>query len=643
MNTAVKAKTQRLALGSRQHDKVLDKVLMFFDYAAEGKRTVEKEALIADRHYCSWIDEQRHPWPTKTYDPLFFSTRQSRIAATMDAVFSNPPLHDYRHQGRSTFEQARIMTRLSDYHELQTKLLGVGARGQLEDFVTGLGNAGTAFAHIYWDYRERHCGYWQRSPMQVEYLDPLTGQLTHYWSDEGEDEYIRGNKVVLDSPRFKNLPIWSVFPDDTCSNIQDGDFILFRDMISKEDARQRVKTNDWDKEAVEAAIRADGFRDGRGRTARNQIFDQLSWMEKLGLRTDHYRESYREVGGEYNAVELIECWWRKGPKIMRTVVLNRVAIALHGESPFGHGMYPFVMGRNYRLPGQFWGISDYHIVRFLLRGYQTLRNAGITEAMLAAMPPLLVQAGIRIIGKRYAPMSEWRVEGDPNMIRFFERSGRAQQMSTGMAEGLASQMTRGIGTSEVSMGSAAGTKGIAATNVNLAYESAGRKDKLFIDNLSDSCLVPWANQKRELIQQFQEYEVQLQMDPGSDPVTVYPQQWRDADLYAIPTASTSVVKALQQKRAQDLYDLVKKYQEPYADHRAAFEMFVEAVSPADKEDLVKSEEQVQQEQMQQMMMQQQAQQQQPQLPAGPGGPPIGPGGGATDAIASEMREAMAVA
>ena len=631
-------KNEAPELDSAEHGKKLAEWLEWLEYSAQGKRTIEREGLVAMRHYTAWLDEKRHPFPTKTYDPVYFSSRVARKSKAVEAIYASPPIHEFMPRGMSDHDTARIMTHLLDYHHNETR-----PRAQIEEQLDQLGDVGTAFGHVYWDYEERVCGYWQRVPMEVNSIDPLTGQPISWWIDDGNYKWVRKRKVIKDSPRFKSLSIWQCFPDDTVTEIQDGLFFIFLDHISAATARQRIKTDGWRKEAVECALKMGGYDNESGVTALTGIMDRLKWMQELGLRSDHISDAFRTKDGT-KAVEVMEVWYREGDELRRAVVLNRMAIAKDGPNPYGHGLFPFTKSVNYRLAGQFWGMSDYHVIRWLNRGIQTMRNAGLTEALIAAMPPLLMGAGLKLTGMRWEPGAQWNYDGDVSQLKWFESSGRAIRASEEHAQSLMQQMDRAMGSSDINRGIASSTKGVAATNVNLAFESAGMKEKLFIGNFGDQCLEPWADMARQCCQQFQEYEVQLRLDgPKSPPITVYPEHYRDADLYAVPTAATSSTKHLHEKRLQDLYQLAT--QEPNANRRNAWELLVEAIAPYEKSNIVLSEEEIQQQQ--QAQMQQQAQQMGlggvgGQMP-GPGQLPDGGYETGTNEMAAELAAAMGAA
>lgn len=626
-------RTKRHDLDSVEHTKLVDELLEYLDYAADAKREVEKEAQYAWQHMCSYLNERSHPWPSKVYDPIVYSTQTSKLAKWADAIFSSPPIFDYQPGGWSPPQAAQSLTATVSYH-----LREIRPRQPLLTALTERSLAGTVVLTSWWDYREQVCEYWKRVPRQSSYLDPMTGQPVNYWVEDGKWAYHRAKKIVRDSPNFRPLHITQVYIDDTQPNFEDdGLFVAVRDMVDAEEARQRVKTQGWDPKAVERALEGD-LPEGRLRGINNT----LDWLQQIGLRNDTERAWLNRRDGR-KAVEAIEFWMRRGPRIRRYVILNRAWLAFDGPSPFAMAGFPFVVSRNFPMLGHFWGLSDYRVVRYLLRGIQSLRNAEVSEAMLGAMPPLLMPQSGMITGQRWEPRAVWHYDGmTVEQMQFLERSGQSIRIAQGSADALLGRMDLALGTSDPARGGVSQQSGRQkATALSMAFEAAGLRDKFSVDNLSDDTLIPLAAQFRDLVQQFQEYPVQEALVPGSDPVTIWPEDYRDADLYSIPTPATSALKAQKERRMLDLYNLVQQSQEPHAERRNLFELVLETIAPSEKEKILKPLEQVQAEMQQAMGGMGQVQMAPPGQAAAGYQSPFPAGGPGVDELAGELGEAYA--
>lgn len=623
-------KTKRWSLDTQKHRARVEWVLERLEYSANAKREIERMAQIADQHYCSWINERKNPFAVKTYDPVIFSTCQARLAKVSDAMFSTGPIFDYEPGDGSTFEQARAMSSVVNYHLREI-------RPRLRILKGFLGNmlVGTQAWHMWWDYRRRKRSYWKRVPLKVAIRDVQTGKVSPIWVQDGDWAYVKRMRTVRDSPNLRPLHITQWYPDDTVEDVQDGEFFIFVDTISAIDARERVQTDGWDSRAVERAIAGD--LPERGSTSLRNAMD---WQSEMGVRNETLRRATfvnTEKREERGAVEVIECWRRTEFDLQRIIVLNRSWVCFDGPSPFGHGLFPFVVTRNYPLHGRFWGLSDYQVIRYLNRGIQAMRGAAGTEALNAAMPPMIRHQGITITGKRWGEMGgEWVHNGPPNWKPEFVQAGTvSRQIAHSEAEQMLARLDAALGSSDPGRGSL-GDKDVKATALNIAFQAAGMRDKLLIESFTEDFTLPCGDQFQELVQQFQSREVEIQITGRQDrvPVTVFPEEFRDASLYGTTTASTSALKALKEKRVGDLWERAKKFPGPNFNMRALDEMYVEQTAPEYKDRVMRSEQEIlaeQQAQMQAQMMQRgmpgqvqmgapgmQAQGGQPALPAGPG-------------------------
>lgn len=526
---------------SRKNDELVACVNDYTDASLVAKQDVEKDSVEAYRHMNSWIDESAYEWPVKVYDPVLHSMEQTRISKFADALFSQGPIAEFMARNESSVKQAKAMNAVMDYHIQMDR-----PRRTFLNGVLGCGMTGNQVYHPTWDTVERELWYWKRVPVQYTVIDPFTGQPSKFEWEDGGWKYVRTRKKIKDNCSIKTLHITQILPDTSVETIEEGEWFGFRDIISPREAEERCKTDGWDRRAVKRASEAD-----LPTWAKSRLGDIFEWQSSIGLNVQGDKSSI--LGKEKRkSIEVIEMYRRKRFGIERIVVLQRAWVAWFGPSPFGHGKMPFVMAKNYSFDKQFWGVSDYKIVKWLLRAINTFLAASTAEAAIGAMPPILLKQGAEIIGKRWSPRAEWYLEGmEPQELKFFESSGVSRQISEAMRMALSERMDNALGSSEPGRGAA--DPRVKATVASIATQMQGLRDKQLIDNLCDDVVVPWFEQASDLIQQYQDYEVQIGLtgNENEQPVTIYPEDFRGGDYWVKPQCNTAALKELDKKRALD--------------------------------------------------------------------------------------------
>lgn len=577
----------KLDIRSRDHDKLIAQSLEMIDYSSDCKKEFEREGQLAFQHMLSHVDESRIPWASKVYDPVYASAQISRCARAAEAIYASPPVAAYDPGRGANPEAARKLTALSDHHDRVTR-----PRRDVLDGFGAVGNVGTAFWVSDWDYQERELTYWKRVPLEVDVPDPITGTVSKLWVPDGRTKLVRTREIVMDSPRIRPIHITAAFPDDRGRGIEGGEWFGFLEHLSDTQCRERVDNEDWNSEAVEMAI--GGELPGN---ALKLVRNRLEWLEDIGLRTANLVNGLDlNKGNGRKTVEMIELWRRKKNRMERIIILNRAFIAWYGPSPYGHGRYPFLMAKNFSLDGMWWGLSNYRSAKWLIRAITSMLNAGLSEAEIATMPPLLIRNGTRVLNKRYEPRAEWQVDGPLDSLQFFQPSGISSRIAREQGEFLRGRMDVAIGSSDIGRGGmsqdAARSTATATTSL---LEAAGIREKMHIDDFADEFIEPWYDMKALLMQQFNDYSVDLRIsgDPTSPPINVYPEDFRGMEFAARAVASTSALKAVKQKQAMDLYNLANQYRDQSLDPRAVSELMMDVTFPEYKDQVMRSPEEVQ--------------------------------------------------
>lgn len=566
------------------------------EHSFQIKKEIEAEGLRAFRHLTSTVDVEKHKWPFVTYDPVFYSNTASREASYAQAFFGNPPLMSVLPGDRTRWEEAEATNSSLRWH-----LDRIGIRGTFNEITQSLETVGSCLIHTHWDWEEQDVWFWKRQPREVPLpIDPTTGQAGTMWVDQGQERLVRERIITRDHPNAKAVHITAALLDDSEADIQKGEWVGMVFELSGRDARERCKTGPkwsrWNSQAVEKAVNGETSASWKwGKTMSNQ----REWSVEIGIggsgsKTNLSAGLSRQAETDLKGLTAIELWRKHKGGIQRMVILGGAFIAWFGWSPFGHGKYPFVFARNYRLAGQFFGLSSYRVVKWLIRGIQTHRMAAGTEASFAAMPPMTYPEAMTIIGKEWTPGAEWRLQGGAfGDINFLQRGDAGRSIANSEAASLIQQGDLAMALSDVGRGSSSGNRG-SATGQSIAAERMGLREGYLMQNFGYDTLVPMTDQFVGMMCQNQDYSVQVAAsgNPKGEPITIYPEQFRGGNYIA--TASPTVPALQEQHKAKwmKLYELAAKYQEPNANRRTLFEEVVNSQAPGERDQIMKPLEEV---------------------------------------------------
>lgn len=579
---------KRYEYSSSAHKRALARALEYYEHSVQGKREIEREGLLATKHLSSFLDEKKHPWSTKVYDPIFHGAVQARVGKVAEAFFSNPPLYSFEPEEDTPWEKAEAMTRACELHEQQ--VVSETRQGVLQGFA-GQASVGTQCWAMPWVFRQGEVGHWVKSDLKASFIDPITGQRQRVVvPGAGPERRERVLTTLQDGPMAipKHITQWGC--DTSHPNPQRGEWFYERDTISAREGRDRIKSDNWDRKGVEEAIKGD-----IPPAASDGMRDALDWFEEIGLVCSKLKaglELTKEAGRK--VLEVIELYYRDKLSIRRQVILNRSYIVWDDVSPYDHGLFPYIISRNYAMLGQFWGLSDYRIARYLIRGIQQMRNAVVNEASWRANPPALYNDMLKF-QMRYEPRALIPVNGDPSGIRFLEGAGQSLADGSAVANMMQERLDAGLGSNEQARG-APGRSGTTATAVQAALQGVGIRDKLQIEDFADGHVVPRGEMTRLLIEQHETRKLYWREGPKADPVEIYPEDFRGGRMRPVAKVNTDPMRQIQVKRLLDLYNLAAQHQEPHLKRESLVEGLLEQMTPDLKARVFKSQEELDQEQ-----------------------------------------------
>lgn len=567
-------------------------MLQYFDQAERAKLPYEDKARQAYLHYCSHINNMVQKTASQVYEPYLFSAIQTQVTRMTQALFSNEPFLQFLPRGRTTQDQARNLTALFQYHWQERR-----PRLPVTELLLQMKLFGTAYAVTYWRHEEAMRGFWRNvvrtvpvpvtDEMGMPVVDPMTGMPQMRNQAVQSRVFQTSNVTVCDSPWFDVLHFTEAFPSAHKPDITDyGAYFFARRFRDRAYVTQRQESRDWNPEMCKLLLEKSTARFGENSMGRTN--STSAWQEQRGFATGNTEQlSGNDVFEELEYFDA-KCY---------AVIVNRQFVVCYRDNPFAHGEIPILHLKNYPLPNEHFGLSDFQIVEKLVYHLQEMRNASATEAKMRVHPPLIAKSDTNLKEIKFAPGAIWRVTSDNGIIPL-QLPTSGIQVAEQQVMGARTSINDALSTSDAYRGQMeeAATK---ATAITQAVQGAGIRIQDQIERFEQEFTVRLGDHYRRLIQQYQDYDVQVRVtqSPLSDPVTVAMDDLYDADCDTIGRAGDSQIRALEEKRIIDLYQMAVQAQEPNADRRAMFEAVVERVAPGQKQLLVRPEEVVQQEMM----------------------------------------------
>lgn len=567
-------------------------------YSADGKRVYEQLAQEAYKHHRSWVSKEKNPFPVPVYDPKLFSISETSRARILQALFQAGPLFRYLPRNNVDQDTAETISSLAGYHLGEMKQ--PTCRELVAEFLLGLDLCGTQYAAVYWNVEEREtiCREMREGMVEVADTDPMTGMPMMTAVPVMQECHVRKTQVEVDSPWFEPLHFTECFPDQSEPYVAAGEFFIIRKLRSKRYLKQKAMSGAWNRGAVKRLLKdPQTAPDNKGW---GEVSDLMDWQQSIGIDTAKTVDSVK-VGETF---EILEMWHRYGRWV--TVFGNRSEVLAHRRNPYAHGRIPVLHSKKYLLQREHYGMSIFEVVRHILRPYQVLRAATTAEILLSVFPPLMVGPNtVRDPNKdlQYGFKSIWRVDRLDG-LQYMQRPNVGPQQGQALLQDFGRSMDDGLGTQAAFQGGLVDPNQ-KATAISLAVQGAGLRLQADIDGVEQSFVVPLGDFYRALMQQFQDYEVQVRVtdDPQAPPVRVSPDMLQnvDADLDTMPMASASQTQELEKKRILEFWETGIRNQEPNMDRRGAFEVVVDKILGGKyKAKFLKSEGQLAYDQLQQM-------------------------------------------
>lgn len=597
--------------GSKQHERLRRDADERFRFSEDGRKERDDISRRSYKAFRGFIDEDTYPMPTKISVPKLFSDVMTQVGREMDSICAAPPILRFFPRGRTPQQKAQDMENACGFFLEQMPLWE-----ELCDALLQRRLFGTVYLHPHWRTETRWMGAWQRVEGQmIPLVDPMTGQPINH-PDTGQPmmipsveptwSYVEGERETYDGPWFSTLHLTECFPDHAEKYVQDGEFFIVRKMRDARYLKRMAKLGVYNKAIVKRILDENAGTPfpWDGRLTGERLESTQKWQEEIGFTA--------QVGWKTMTsrkwFEVLEHWTHDGWVV---TIVNGSYVVRYRRNPYAHGQYPFIRLRNYFVPGEHYGMPDYELGERLYMAYTDMVNAGCTQAFIGVFPPVKADKTVDTKQLRQRSIRDvWKVDGPDQVLEFMQ----VPQQSINFAEialaRLGSLSDNVHGLSEPYRGGLPESTSTPASTITSALQGAGQRLKWHIDGIGEQGLRPLGDQWQHMIRQLcsRDLVVRVFGDPNAEPLTIPIMEMRDADFVCSPLYPTAQAWLIEQKRNADFYELIVRTQEPNANRRGAYIALVESNCPRRKEQLIRSEADIQREQMaaqQQQMAQQQ--------------------------------------
>ena len=252
---------------------------------------------------------------------------------------------------------------------------------------------------------------WQRVKLVPKLLDSLTNYLIYGTNVFGLFWNQKANKGI-GNVEFKIISPYNFFIDPMAETIEEAEYCMYATYKSAGELSKAYPEKR--KELMENANSDidDDLTIGKDKTnAKNQLLYIECYMRDYSV--DETIEE--EDGNKYKVTKM------KYPKGRRVIIAGDILLQ-DGENPYEDGKFPFVSAQCYKIPGQFWGMSEVEelitVQTEMCNLYNSLidnaklngnpwvikdKNSGVEEASLTNVPGLVVTKNPGSEVKRDAP------------------------------------------------------------------------------------------------------------------------------------------------------------------------------------------------------------------------------------------------
>ncbi len=549
-----------------------DEILTNFDRdlleSATSITAVHERAVKAHKHYTAHVTKAASSiYATDSYDAQFFGSLAAAVSSEFQLLTSSPYLLGYEARSEEGDSLADFYDAAFDYHWREDPR----RMRKLNKMLLQRRLYGSSYGKLCWNEEYRLEGFMkaEETMIDVPMRNPFDGLPSVVQAPMKTQKWVTERRKKKDSPWLEVFDFLSCFPDTKQEYVQDGRFFIHRTRRTRQYVEEQGKKGTWYRAVARELLE----EPGSGMTNGQYTTEYIEALNAtVGFSMNEY--NYNASNGIY---EEFEYWTPAG----YAVICNRRVVAFYR----GHllGYYPLIQVRNYLVPGEHFGMSDYQVVEKSVGDFQNMHNTMLSNAYANAFPPIVVGAGVDLkeFRQAYRPGGIMRVPGQDlnSSIRQLPVSTDSIQMAQQIKESLRSSMDNTLATSDTARG-ALPSRSTSATAVVQAQNSLSARQGMQAAMFETEFLQPLGEGFRDLVTKLQSDDISIKLRGGKDWV-----KWRpmldgyDPDLDCVAVAGSNKLSELEQKRLIELLNLAANFRIPNVNLQEGFRVVAESMAP----------------------------------------------------------------
>lgn len=558
----------RVSLGKIKESEILAE---FDDHLVEAVgacQAVHERAVRAHKNYTAALKRQPGSiYATDSYDAQFFGSMTAAVASEFAIINSSPYILGYSPRSAEGDALAKFYDAAFDFHwkEDPRRLR------KIQSALLQRRLYGSVYGKFHWCEEWAKEGYFKEveTMIEVPMLNPFDGQGTVIPTPTKERKWVTERRKKKDSPMVEVFNFFSCLPDTKQEYVQDGRFFIHRSRRTANYLREQARKGNWYKKVVRELLESGGSTyDAMALPV--QYIESLNSM--VGFSVDEAHTARRD--GIY---EEFEYWTPEG---CATIVDRRVVCFRAGHLL---GYYPLFQARNYLVPGEHFGMSDFQVVEESLKDFQRMHSTMISNALVNAFPPMAVASTVDLkeFQQAYRPGGLFRLPGaDVNTaMRQLPVATDSIDMARSVKQTLGMGIDNVLASSDTSRG-ALPTKSTSATAVVQASNSLSVRQGMHSSMFETEFILPLGEAFRDMVTKLQSDELSMKLRGGKEWV-----KWKpllgayDPDLDVVPVAGSSKLNELEQKRLIELLNLAANFRIQNVNLQEGFKVVVESMAP----------------------------------------------------------------
>lgn len=581
----------RVKLSRVKEDEILAEFDEFLAESVSACHSVHERAVKAHKHYTAFMQKQANSiYITDSYEAQFFGSMTAAVASEYAVINSSPYLLSYEPRSSEGDALSDFYDAAFDFHWKEDPR----RNRKLQSCLLQRRLYGSVYGKFHWNEEWAKEAFFKEveSVVEVPIINPYDGLPSAVSQPVKERKWVTERRKKKDSPMFEVFNFFSCLPDTKQEYIQDGRFFIHRCRRTSNYLKEMALKGCWYKPVVRELLE-------RGGATNDMSALPVEYIESLNAMVGFSQDDpgYSSSG----LYEEFEVWTPEG---CATIVDRRVVSYCRGHLL---GRYPLFQVRNYLVPGEHFGMSDYQVVEKNISDYQNMHNTMLSNAYTNAFPPIAVASSIELKEFRQAwrPGGILRLPGSDVNASMRQLPTNTDSIETAMRtkQALAAGIDNVLASSETTRGSLP-SRSTSATAVMQASQSLSVRQEMQSSMFEAEFIQELGEAFRDLVTKLQTDEVSLRIRGGSEWV-----KWRpllgayDPDLDCVPIAGSSKLSELEQKRLIELLNLAANFRIPNINLQEGFSVVVESMAPRLKSRLLMGDAEYQKMVQSQAMMQ----------------------------------------